>query len=344
MNRTLGDICDFAGIPCDNDRDRLISKPGSIENASNSEITFMMNQSYEKQLYTSKAAAVVVPESFVPTHSVVPILLKVKKVKECFAKILLLFAPKEEHFGLSEKAQIDPSANIGNNVQIGPFVWIGENAVIEDNAHIYPFVFLGKGVTIGNASVIHSSVSIYQNSQIGNRCIIHANAVIGSDGFGYADTQKREMIKIPHVGNVVIEDDVEIGANTCIDRAVTGTTRIGKGTKLDNLIQVAHNVQIGNSVGMASQSGISGSTKVGARTRVGGQVGFADHLTISDDSYFAAKSGVMTSNQQPNIFAGAPTMPIKEFLRSAAIFKQLPEMTKEIKKLRKELDNLKSKK
>jgi UDP-3-O-[3-hydroxymyristoyl] glucosamine N-acyltransferase len=239
---------------------------------------------------------------------------------------------------------IEPTAKIGTDVYIGPFAYIGENCVIGDGCALYPHVYIGDNTKIGKDSILNSGVKIYHECIVGEGCIIHAGTVIGSDGFGFAPQSENEYMKIPQLGNVILEDHVEIGANVTIDRATMGSTIIRKGVKLDNLIQVGHNVEIGENTVMAAQTGISGSTKVGKNCMFGGQVGLAGHIKIANGTKIGAQAGILGEIKEENTaIIGSPAIDLKQFLRSSVIFKKLPEMKTKLDSLEKEVESLKKK-
>jgi UDP-3-O-[3-hydroxymyristoyl] glucosamine N-acyltransferase len=252
--------------------------------------------------------------------------------------LTLVDSVKPKKQGISAKSDISESAKIGDNVYVGAFVVIGDGVVIGDNVQIYPNTFIDDNVVVGDGTVIYAGVKIYDGCRIGARCVLHAGAVVGSDGFGHAPDAEGHYHKIPQVGNVVIEDDVELGANTTIDRATMGSTVIRRGVKIDNLVQVAHNVEIGEDTVIAAQSGIAGSTKIGKRCMLGGQVGISGHITIADGSIFGAQSGVPSNIKEPNqIWQGYPVMPIMGFRRLTVLQKQLPDLSRRVHELEKKM-------
>jgi len=258
-----------------------------------------------------------------------------------FARALEIFYPEEPpEAGLSSQAWIDPSAEISDSVTISPFVYVGRNARIGARTVLHPFVYVGDDTLIGEECRISPQVTIGEGSIIGDRVILHSGVVIGADGFGFAQ-EGPYHIKIRQVGIVRIEDDVEIGANTCVDRATMGETRIGKGSKIDNLVQVAHNVQVGENVILVSQTGISGSTSIGDRTMIGGQVGVVGHVQIGRDVKIGAKSGVHSAIQDGKVVGGIPTMPYDQFLKTISVFKNLPKLRERLLRLEKEVKTLK---
>ena len=313
-----------------------------IEEGKPRTLTFLSNPKYEHYIYETQASIVLVNADFVPSKPVNATLIKVFNAYASLAILLnMVNAAKPQKMGIEEPSFISPSAKIGQNIYLGAFAYIGNNAKIGDNVKIYPQAYVGDNVDIGDGTTIYPGVKIYEGCKIGRNCIIHAGAVIGSDGFGFAP-ENGEFKKIPQLGIVLIEDDVEIGANTTIDRAVMNETRISKGVKLDNLIQIAHNVQIGENTVMASQVGISGSTKVGKNCMFGGQVGLGGHITIGDNSNIGAQSGIISNVEAGAQILGSPAIPVKNFFRSSAVFSKLPDMYKQLNKLQKELDEIKN--
>ena len=268
-------------------------------------------------------------------------LIKVDNAYESLAKLLNLYEmskPKKQ--GIDSLAFVAPSAKIGENVYIGAFAYIGENTVIGDNTQIYPHTFVGDGVKIGNSCLLYSNVNVYHDCRIGNECILHSGAVIGADGFGFAPTPNG-YDKIPQIGIVILEDKVDIGANTCVDRATMGATVVHSGVKLDNLIQIAHNDEIGSHTVMAAQAGIAGSTKVGEWCMIGGQVGIAGHAKIGDKVGLGAQSGVPGDIKSGSQLIGTPPMELKQYFKSSIAQRSLPDMQKELRNLRKEVEELK---
>jgi len=319
-----------------------ISRLAKIEDAEAGSLSFLANPKYTPFIYTTRASIVIVNEDFVPEHPVNATLIRVKDAYSAFARLLELYNQiKNEKKGVSSLAFISPSAKIGQDVYIGEYAFVGENAVIGDKAKIFPQVYLGDNVQIGEETIIYPGVIIYSDNRIGKHCTLHGGVVIGADGFGFAPQQDKNYKKVAQIGNVVIEDNVEIGSNTTIDRATLGSTIIRKGAKLDNLIQVAHNVEIGENTVIAAQTGISGSTKVGRNCMIAGQVGMAGHLTIGDDVKIGAQAGVSGSIKDGAILLGSPAIDISTFRRAIIHFKNLPEIVKrldEIERLMKTKD------
>ncbi len=351
MEFSAKQIADFLQGEITGNPNIIVNNFSKIEEGKPKTLTFLSNPKYTPYIYETKADIVLVNASFKPEKEIKATLIKVPDAYEALAKLLELVeknkAPKS---GIEQMSYIAQSAKVGENAYVAAFAYISEHAKIGKSTKIHPHVFIGENVTIGKNSTLFTGVKVYDGCTIGDNVIIHAGAVIGSDGFGFAPQPDGSYHKIPQIGNVVIEDDVEIGANTTIDRAVMGSTVIGKGVKLDNLIQIAHNVEVGNHTVMASQVGISGSTKIGKQCVFGGQVGLAGHLKIEDNVKFGAQSGIMSNIKEGAEIIGSPAIPIKNFYRSSVIFRKLPEMykqlsqlEKEIETLREERDNIKSK-
>lgn len=316
-----------------------------IEEGHAGALSFLANPKYEHYIYTTKSSIVLVNRSFVPSARIDATLIRVENAYEAFASLLrLVDQARPRKKGIHQSAVIEPTAKIGTDVYIGPFAYIGENCVIGDGCALYPHVYIGDNTKIGKDSILNSGVKIYHECIVGEGCIIHAGTVIGSDGFGFAPQSENEYMKIPQLGNVILEDHVEIGANVTIDRATMGSTIIRKGVKLDNLIQVGHNVEIGENTVMAAQTGISGSTKVGKNCMFGGQVGLAGHIKIANGTKIGAQAGILGEIKEENTaIIGSPAIDLKQFLRSSVIFKKLPEMKTKLDSLEKEVESLKKK-
>jgi UDP-3-O-[3-hydroxymyristoyl] glucosamine N-acyltransferase len=339
MEFTVQQIADYLNGVVEGDGTLKVSELSKIEEGRSGTLTFLSNPKYTQYIYSTQASACLVNRDFVPEKEVATTLIRVDNAYECLAKLLTLVdSVKPKKQGISAKSDISESAKIGNNVYVGAFVVIGDGVVIGDNVQIYPNTFIDDNVVVGDGTVIYAGVKIYDGCRIGARCVLHAGAVVGSDGFGHAPDAEGHYHKIPQVGNVVIEDDVELGANTTIDRATMGSTVIRRGVKIDNLVQVAHNVEIGEDTVIAAQSGIAGSTKIGKRCMLGGQVGISGHITIADGSIFGAQSGVPSNIKEPNqIWQGYPVMPIMGFRRLTVLQKQLPDLSRRVHELEKKM-------
>lgn len=312
-----------------------VSSFGKIEEAQSGQLAFLANPKYEDYLYSTKASVIIINDALELKQPVSATLIRVPDAYSAFATLLSKYQQmmQQQLTGIQQPVYISSSASYGENVFIGAFAYIGDQVKLGNNTRIYPNVYLGNNVMVGDNSVIHPGVKIYHDCVIGNQVIIHAGTVIGSDGFGFAPQADGSFQKVPQIGNVVIEDNVEIGANTTIDRATIGSTVIKAGAKLDNLIQVAHNVEIGNSSVVAAQTGISGSTKVGKGVMIGGQVGIVGHITIGDGAKINAQSGVSKSVEPGKAVTGSPAFDYTSALRSQAINRKLPELERRVKEL-----------
>jgi UDP-3-O-[3-hydroxymyristoyl] glucosamine N-acyltransferase len=316
---------------------------GKIEEAQNGQLAFLANPKYEEYLYTTKASIIIVNETQELKQKTDATLIKVPDAYSAFATLLDKYQQiqRQQLNGIQQPAYIATSAKIGNNVYIGAFAYVGENVIVADGAKIYPNAFLGNNVTIGVNSIINPGAIVYHDCIIGSNVIIHAGAVIGSDGFGFAPQNDGSFKKIPQIGNVIIQDDVEIGANTTIDRATIGSTLIKSGAKLDNLLQIAHNVEVGNNTAIAALTGISGSTKIGNNVIIGGQAGLTGHIQIADGTKINAKSGVSKSIKTPNTsVTGIPAIDYTTSMRSQAIARNLPALEQRVIALEKILKEM----
>jgi UDP-3-O-[3-hydroxymyristoyl] glucosamine N-acyltransferase len=314
-----------------------------IEEGVPGALSFLANPKYTDYIYTTRSSVVLVNRDFTPEHSIEATLIKVDNAYESLAKLMTMYeASKPKKQGVSSLASIAPTAKIGENCYIAPFVVIGDGCEIGDNCHIYNGVSINDGVRIGNNCIIYANASIYNDCRIGNNCILHSGCVIGADGFGFAPTADGYE-KIPQMGIVIIEDNVEVGANTCIDRATMGSTTIHKGVKFDNLIQIAHNCEIGSHTAMAAQVAVAGTTKMGEWCICGGQAGVSGHSTIGDRTTIGPQCGTIGNRKGGERLLGSPAMDAKEYIRATAYLKKLPEMEKKIKELTKELEALKNK-
>ncbi|HOV11206.1 MAG TPA: UDP-3-O-(3-hydroxymyristoyl)glucosamine N-acyltransferase [Bacteroidales bacterium] len=322
------------------------TKLSKIEEGDAESLTFLANPAYTHFIYTTAAAVVIVNNDFVPEQKINSTLVRVDNAYTAFSTLLEMYNQiKLNKTGISDKAFISESAKIGKNVYIGAQAFIGDNAVIGDNVKVYPLCYVGDNVVIKDNSTLFASVTVYSENCIGKNCILHSGVVIGADGFGFAPQPDGSYKKVTQTGNVVIEDDVEIGANTTIDRATLGSTIIHKGCKIDNLVMIAHNVEVGENTVIVSQTGIAGSTKIGKHVTIGGQVGIVGHIAIADRVMIQAQSGIASSiKDEGAIVQGAPAFNIKDYLRSYVHFKNLPKLIDKLNKLEKELEELKGKK
>jgi len=324
--------------------DAKVSNVAKIEEAEQGSLSFIANPKYEEYLYTSKASIVIVNESLEITDTVGPTLIRVKDAYSGFAFLLEKYdemVSAAAKTGIEQPSYVSPTANIAKDVYVGAFSYIGDNAVIESGVRIYPGCYIGNNVVIKENSKIYSGVKIYDQCSLGCRVVIHSGTVIGGDGFGFAPQSDGTYKKIPQIGNVIIEDDVEIGANTTVDRATMGSTIIRKGVKLDNLIMIAHNVEIGENTVIAAQTGVSGSTKVGKNCVIGGQVGIVGHIHIADGTRINAQSGLSKSVVIPyTTLNSTPAFDYKSSLKSQAIFRNLPDLQHRVQKLEETIQEL----
>lgn len=326
MTITAEELAALVGGTIEGDPLVRVSRPGKIETGQKGEICFLGNDRYEEFAYTTEASILLVASTFVAKKPIPATLLRVENVYATLASLLEKFGNTTTNAPamLSKLASIHPSVQMGRNVTVGDFTIIEEGAVIGDNCRLSGQVFVGKNAVIASESIIYAGVKIYHDVKIGAKCIIHANVVVGSDGFGFAPQEDGSYKKIHHAGNVVIEDDVEVGANTTIDRATIGSTIIRRGVKLDNLIQVAHNVEIGENTVIAAQTAIAGSTKIGKQCRIGGQVGFSGHIKIGDHVQIQAQSGIAGNQPDGAKLFGSPAFNYGDYIRSHTFLRNCP--------------------
>jgi UDP-3-O-[3-hydroxymyristoyl] glucosamine N-acyltransferase len=345
MEFRVTDIAAFLNGEITGNEDVKIFSVSKIEEGKPGTLAFLSNMKYEHFIYTTNASVVLVNKSFVPKAEIKATIIKVDDAYQAFASLLELYiqAKSQQKTGIEQPSFIDETATIGENIYVGAFAYIGKKARIGNNSKIYPQTFIGENVFIGEDCIIYPGVKIYDDCIIGNRCILHAGSVIGSDGFGFAPQNDSTYKKIPQIGNVLLEDDVEIGANTTIDCGTMESTIIRKGVKIDNLVQVAHNCEVGENTVIAAQTGMAGSTKVGRNCRFGGQVGLAGHLTIGDNVQLGAQAGVANSVKEGETLLLTPAFPVKDAIKASIIFKKLPELRDEVIQLKKEIKLLNSK-
>ena len=346
MEFTAAAIAGFLKGEIVGDPGTVVNTVAKIEEGRAGALSFLANPKYEHYLYTTESSIVLVNKSLVPSGKVNATMIRVDNAYEAFASLLqLVDKARPRKKGIHPTAVIESTAKIGEDVYIGAFVYIGDNALVGDNSSVYSHVSIGDKTSIGKNCTIYPGVKIYHECIIGDGCTIHAGTVIGSDGFGFAPQSETEFMKIPQIGNVVIEDHVEIGANVAIDRATMGSTVIRKGVKLDNLIQIGHNVEVGENTVMAGQSGIAGSSKGGKNCMFAGQIGVSGHVKVADGTKIGAQSGVPGDIREENtILTGYPAIDHRNFLRSSVLFKKLPELKTRIDNLEKEVESLKNKK
>lgn len=336
MQFSAAQIAQIINGTVEGDAEATVHSFGKIEEAKTGQLAFLANPKYEDFLYSTHASVIIVNQHQQLKQPIKATLIRVADAYSSFATLLDKYQQirTQQLTGIQQPVYIDPSAKTGDNIFIGAFAYLGEKVVVGDGSKIFPGVYLGNNVIIGNNTILYPGVKIYHDCVIGSNVVIHAGTVIGSDGFGYAPQQDGSLKKVPQIGNVVIEDGVEIGANTTIDRATIGSTLIRSGAKLDNLLQIAHNVEIGNNSVIAAQSGVSGSTKIGKNVMIGGQAGIVGHIQIADGSKINAQSGVSKSIKIPNsAVTGSPAYDYTAALRSQAISRNLPQLEKRIKDL-----------
>ena len=344
MEFTAKQIAELIGGSIQGNENATVNSFAKIEEGKEGAISFLSNPKYTHYLYETKSSVVLINNDLELEHDVEATLIRVPNAYEAVAKLLQFYESiKPKKTGIDPLAFVSPKATIGKDVYIGAFACIGDGTVIGDGCQIYPHVVVGEGVKMGNNTTLYPNVTVYQGCQIGNNVTIHAGSVIGADGFGFAPNTDG-YDKIPQIGIVIIEDNVEIGANTCVDRSTMGQTVIHKGVKLDNLIQVAHNCEIGENTVMSAQAGLAGSTKIGSWCMVGGQAGFAGHIHVADKTFVGAQCGVI-SNTKGNgeQLIGSPAMDPKVFFKASAVMKKLPDMYRELAQLKKEIEELKAK-
>lgn len=321
----------------------MVSGLAKIEEGIPGALSFLSNPKYEEYIYLTDSSICVVNHSFEPSKPLPDslTLVKVDDAYACFAKLLEVYAQMNKKKPLIEQpSYIASSAKLGANLYVGAFAYIGENAVIGDNVVLYPNAYIGENVVIGSNSEIHPGVAIYADCQVGENCIIHAGVVIGADGFGFAPDEKGVFQKVPQIGNVIIEDNVEIGSNTSIDRATMGSTIIRSGVKIDNLCQIAHNVEVGSHSALAAQVGIAGSAKLGAHVMVGGQAGISGHLHIADGTKIVAQSGIPATVKKADTLMGSPGIPLTDYKKSYFGFRKLPYILNKLQELEKKIKEL----
>ena len=342
MEFTAKQIADMIQGRVEGAENAKVTTFAKIEEGVPGAISFLSNPKYTHYIYDTLSSVVLINEDVELEKPVSPTLIRVKNAYECVAKLLQFYeSMKPRKTGIDPLASIAASAKIGKDVYIGAFTVVGENTVIGDGVQLYPHVVIGDGVAIGEHSTLYPNVTVYQGCKLGNNVTIHAGSVIGADGFGFAPSTDG-YDKIPQIGIVIIEDNVEIGANTCIDRSTMGQTVIHKGVKLDNLIQVAHNCEIGENTVMSAQVGLAGSTKIGSWCMVGGQAGFSGHIHVADKTFVGAQCGVIKDTKgRGESLIGSPAMDPKIFFKAKAIYAKLPDMYRQIAQLQRELDQLK---
>ncbi len=345
MRISVEQLASLVNGTVEGDAKAYIENYSKIEEATDGCLTFLANPKYTHYIYSTKATAVLVRKDFKPEHELSTTLIRVDDPYETLAVLLNMVSSQEPaKKGIEQPCHIAEGVEIADDVYVGAFAYVGSNVKVGNNVKIYPQVYVGDNVTLGDDVILYPGVKVYHGCKIGNRCILHAGTVVGADGFGFAPKEDGTYEKIAQIGIVILEDDVEIGANTTIDRATMGATIIKKGAKLDNLIQVAHNVEIGDNTVMAAQVGVAGSTKIGKNNMVGGQVGFAGHITVGDNNGFGAQSGIPNSVGSNLRVIGSPAINALDFARNQVYLKRIPQMAQDIKQLKKLVDEIKNEK
>ncbi len=338
MKFTAAQIAELLKGTVDGDPETEVDKLAKIEEGTEGSLTFLSNPKYTSFIYSTNASIVIVRGDFSKDHEIDTTLIRVKDPYKAFSTLLEYYNQvKLNKSGVEQPNFIAASATYGENIYLGAFTYIGENVKIGDDVKIYPNTYIGDNVTIGNNTILFTGVKIYSETIIGESCVIHAGVVLGADGFGFSPTDNGEYNKVPQIGNVIVENNVDIGAGTTIDRATLGSTIIRSGVKLDNQIQIAHNVEIGKNTAIAAQTGIAGSTKIGENCLIGGQVGFAGHLTIGDRVKIQAQSGIGRNIADDEVIQGSPAFAYGDFNKSYVHFKNLPKIVDRLNKLEKKM-------
>jgi UDP-3-O-[3-hydroxymyristoyl] glucosamine N-acyltransferase len=343
MEFSAKQIAGLIGGVVEGNENATVSTFSKIEEGIPGAISFLANPKYAHYLYTTKSSVVLVNKDFKLEQNITTTLIRVDNAYEAIARLLTAYeSMKPKRTGVHSLAYVAESAKIGKDCYIAPFAYVGDNAVIGDNTQIYTHTVVEAGAHVGSDCILYPNVSVYHDCKIGNRVILHSGCVIGADGFGFAPSEEGYE-KIPQIGIVTIEDDVEIGANTCVDRSTMGSTYVRKGTKLDNLVQIAHNVDVGSNTVMSAQVGVAGSTKIGEWCMFGGQVGITGHATIANRTMTGAQAGIAGSVRKEGLtLQGSPAIDAKNFMRSSAVFKNLPDMYREMNAIKKELEDMKA--
>lgn len=343
MKFSAGQIAELINGIVDGDPAVEVNSLAKIEEGQGGDLSFLSNPKYEEYIYSTGSSVCIVNNTFQPAKSLPDslTLIKVDDAYSCFAKLLEVYDSMNKPApSVEEPTFIHETAEVGENIYLGAFSYLSANVKIADNVIIHSNVNIGPNVTIGSGTIIYPGVTIYRDCIVGENCVLHAGCVIGSDGFGFAPNEKGEFQKIPQIGNVILEDFVDIGANTTVDRATMGSTIIGRGTKLDNLVQIGHNVEVGKNSAMAAQAGVAGSCKVGDNVLVGGQVGLAGHLKVGDRVKIAAQSGVGGDVKDDSVIMGSPAFENKEYKKSYLGFRRLPMILERLQKLEDKIKKL----
>ena len=342
MNFTASVIAEFLKGSVEGNPEATVNDVSKIEEGKAGTLSFLANPKYEKYIYNTQSTIVIVNEDFTPQKSIPATLIRVPNAYESFAALLRMYEQnKPKKTGVSSQSSISDSARLGKDIYVGDFTVVSDNVSLGNGVVLYPQVYVGDGVQIGEGTILHPGVKVYEGCVIGDHCVIHAGAIIGGDGFGFAPNQENNYEKVPQLGKVIIEDHVEIGANTTVDRSTMGATILRKGVKLDNLIMIGHNVEVGENTVIAAQSGISGSSKVGKNCMFGGQVGLIGHITIASGVKIAAQSGITKDIKEEGIVVqGSPAFEFGPYQRSYAVFRNLPKLVKQVNDLEKRSETL----
>lgn len=337
---TAAQIAGILNGTVDGDEGAEVSQLAKIEEGSKGTLTFLSNPKYTPYIYSTQASITIVNKDFVAEHKFETTLIRVDNAYNAFSQLLEYYNQvKMNKTGIEQPVFVSESAKYGENMYLGAFSYIGENVIIGDNVKIYPSVYIGDNVTIGDDTILFTGAKIYSETIIGKSCVINSGVVIGADGFGFTPNERGEYNKVPQIGNVIIEDNVDVGPGTTIDRATLGSTVIKRGVKLDNQIQIAHNVIIGENTVIAAQTGVAGSTKIGKNCMIGGQVGIAGHIVIGDNVKIQAQSGIGRSVKDNETLQGSPALSYSDFNKSYVYFKNLPKIMERFNVVEKKLDN-----
>jgi UDP-3-O-[3-hydroxymyristoyl] glucosamine N-acyltransferase len=340
MKFTANQIAGILEGEVEGDASVEVSKLSKIEEGTPGSLTFLANPKYTPYIYSTKASITIVDKTFVAEQHVSSTLIRVDNAYESFSKLLEYYNQvKMNKTGIEDPVFVSKSASLGENIYLGAFSYVGDNVIIGDNVKIYPNVYIGDNVTIGENSVLFAGAKLYSETVVGKQCVINSGVILGADGFGFSPNEKGVFVKVPQTGNVILEDHVDIGAATTIDRATLGSTIIRRGVKLDNQIQIAHNVEVGENTVIAAQTGIAGSTKIGSNCLIGGQVGFAGHLTIGNNVRIQAQSGVGKNIKDNETIQGSPSFNYGDFSKSYVHFRNLPKIMKRFDALEKKIND-----
>lgn len=344
MEFTIQQIADVLGGQVIGDTETTIHTAATIEEGKKGAISFLANLKYEEFLYTTESSVVLINKDFSPREKVNTNLIVVDDAYVAFSTLLQMYnqVRNPEKFGREQPSFVSETATLGEDIYIGAFAYIGENVKIAEGVKIYPQVYIGDNCTIGENSIIYAGVKVHHDTEIGKNCTVHAGAVIGADGFGFAPEADGTYKTIPQLGNVCLKDNVSVGANATVDRATTGTTLLSEGVKIDNFVQIAHNVKIGKNTVIAAHAGISGSTEIGENCIIAGQVGMVGHIKIANRTTIGAQAGIVRAvKKEGTVLLGSPAIDISNARKSFVIFKQLPELQKQVRNLKKEIEELK---